>query len=118
MSSKFSVSGVLDDATKIIAVWDDHPELVIGTITSGNLKTLTTQITAIEERIEKLRHDLSGLMDQRDDLVANLSSLTTRSKSGVRAAFGPDSPEYAQAGGVRTSERKARKARTPKPKDL
>ena len=34
------------------------------------------------------------------------SQLTTRARSGIRGFFGPDSDEYEQAGGTRTSERK------------
>jgi hypothetical protein len=59
------------------------------------------------------RTELTGLMDVRDDHARTLSDLVTRVRSGVRAIYGPDSPQYEQAGGVRRSERK-RPVRKPK----
>jgi len=43
--------------------------------------------------------------------------LVTRARSGIRSVFGPDSTQYEQAGGTRTSERKTptRKPKTATP---
>ncbi|HYR89528.1 MAG TPA: hypothetical protein VE422_35970 [Terriglobia bacterium] len=43
----------------------------------------------------------------RDDRVRELSDLVTRFLSGIRAAYGPDSAVYEQAGGTRSSLRKS-----------
>jgi hypothetical protein len=46
------------------------------------------------------------LLDQRDDAAVVLNGYNTRALSAIRGIFGPDSAEYDQAGGTRTSERK------------
>jgi hypothetical protein len=48
-----------------------------------------------------------------DEAAAKRRELTTRALSGIRGYFGPDSDEYEQAGGTRTSERK-KPVRKPK----
>ncbi len=75
---------------------------------------LVPSATDFNGQIEELRHQLEGLLDQRDDAAAVLSGYNTRALSAIRGIFGPDSAEYDQAGGTRTGERK-----TPvrKPKD-
>ena len=46
-------------------------------------------------------------VNQRDDQAYNLNQLVTRARSGFRAVYGPDSSQYEQAGGTRSSERKS-----------
>ncbi len=41
--------------------------------------------------------------------IGKLQEMHTRALSGIRGYFGPDSPQYDQAGGVRRSERKSAK---------
>ena len=62
------------------------------------------------------RTELTGLMDVRDDHARTRSDLVTRVRSGVRAGYGPDSPQYEQAGGICRSERSERKRPARKPK--
>ena len=64
-------------------------------------------------QIETLRNQLTKLVDEKDDAAAGLSDLNTRALSAIRGIFGPDSAQYDQAGGVRTSERK-KPVRKPK----
>ena len=54
-----------------------------------------------------------ALKNKRDALASELSELVTRTKSGFRAIYGPDSTQYEQAGGTRKSER-AKPTRKPK----
>jgi hypothetical protein len=44
--------------------------------------------------------------------MAELNDLVTRFRSGVRAAYGPDSAQYEQAAAVRKSARKSPKVRS------
>jgi hypothetical protein len=44
-----------------------------------------------------------------------LSDLISRARSGFRAAFGPDSTQYQQAGGTRRSKRKPAKRKVSTP---
>ena len=57
-------------------------------------------------KIEELRSQLNGLLNNRDDAALELSGYNTRALSAIRGIFGPDSAEYDQAGGTRSSERK------------
>ena len=73
------------------------------------LKDYQASIKAVgdlNEEIDEVRHQLSGLIDHRDDAALTLSAYNTRALSAIRGIFGPDSTEYDQAGGTRSSERK------------
>ena len=58
------------------------------------------------------RIELSGIKSERDIQARDLNSLITRFRSGMRFYYGPDSPQYGQAGGTRTSERKSPKRKS------
>ncbi|MBP9900748.1 MAG: hypothetical protein V9H26_28695 [Verrucomicrobiota bacterium] len=60
----------------------------------------------MNQQIEDARHELDGLLDNRDDAAAALNGYNTRALSAIRGIFGPESSEYDQAGGTRNSERK------------
>ncbi len=76
------------------------------------------EFTALLEAAEKLSKDyasdsvaLTGLRVNRDDKIEELNDLVVRFRSTIRGAFGPDSAQYEQAGGIRKSARKAPKSR-------
>jgi hypothetical protein len=56
--------------------------------------------------IADLRYQLTGLLDRWNDQAAALNELVIRVREAIKANFGADSPEYEQAGGTRSSERK------------
>ena len=62
-------------------------------------------VEGLNAEIDELRHQLSGFLDDRDDAAITLSAYNTRALSAIRGIFGPDSTDYDQAGGTRTSER-------------
>ena len=68
----------------------------------AHLKTYNEQLSALDEQAAVLRAEEQNLLD-----------LTERMLEGVSAKYGKDSLAYAQAGGVRKSERK-KPARKPK----
>jgi hypothetical protein len=110
MATKVSADVVLTDAASIEKVWAANPDLKLGR--DGEAITLTDYRASIQalndfnRQIADLRHALEGLKDRRDDAAARLNGYNTRALSAIRGIFGPDSIEYDQAGGVRTSERK------------
>ena len=112
-----AVSDDLKDAERIVDVWDANPTLTVGigdkAITKDDVKTDIADITDMDAHIAEVRTMLTGLIRQRRNRKKGLDDKVTRTRSGIRGAFGPDSPEYSQAGGTRTSERKPR---TVKPK--
>jgi len=106
MASKVSVPDVVKDADKVIGVWKVNPTFTMMGVTAADFSTATQTVRDMEAVIEAKRQELSGLLDRRDDQAKALNEWVTRARSGIRSNFGPDSAEYAQAGGVRKSERK------------
>ena len=99
-------------------MWKDNPTLKLGKDATDKVELPDYQaakkkVTDANDAIDDLRHQLDGLLDVRDDAAKALNALNTRALSAIRGIFGPDSAEYDQAGGTRTSERKPGK-RTPK----
>lgn len=114
MPGSLSVDRVVTDAELLINAWKSHPEFTLGTIQRSDMEEEVEAIRTDTAEIEALRSQLTLRLDQRDQKTRALSGKNTRVRSGFRAHFGPDSPEYKQAGGTPTSERKSPK-RKPKP---
>jgi len=120
MATKISADKALSDAGNIEKVWEANPNITLGKdndpdnpkVTLANYQAAKTKVEGFMEQIETLRHQLTKLVDDKDDAAGVLSVLNTRALSAIRGIFGPDSSEYDQAGGVRTSERKKPAART------
>ena len=107
MASKLSADAVPADTAKIVDVWTQNPELPLWSIKPTDLQANITRVQTLSASVQSKRTELTGLMDQRDDETRSLNETVTRAKSGLRAFYGPDSPQYAQAGGTRRSERKS-----------
>ena len=118
MATKVSADKALADASGIEKVWKANADLKLGkgdeTVTFVKYQTTLKSVADLNKQIEDLRHDLDGLLDDRDDAAVLLNGYNTRALSAIRGIFGPDSSEYDQAGGTRTSERKSptRKTKT------
>ena len=105
MATKVSAELVLSDSTGIEKVWKANADLKLGKdddkVTLKDYQDSIKTVTDLNDQIADLR-----LLDDRDDAALALSGLNTRALSAIRGIFGPDSSEYDQAGGTRTSERK------------
>jgi hypothetical protein len=110
MATKVSADQALQDSAGIEKVWKANSTMTLGKDPEKvALQDYQASIKAVEDlnrQIDDLRHQLSGLIDDRDDAALTLSGYNTRALSAIRGIFGPDSSEYDQAGGTRTSERK------------
>ena len=111
MATKVSAEVALNDSKGIKKVWEENPTMKLGkdekdTVTLQDYKDSVSTVTNLNDQIETKRHELNGLIDDRDDAAVVLSGYNTRALSAIRGIFGPDSAEYDQAGGTRTSERK------------
>ena len=110
MATKVSADQTLEDSTGIEKVWKANSTMTLGRdsekVALKDYQASIKAVTGANEEIEELRHQLSGLIDDRDDAALALSAYNTRARSAIRGIFGPDSTEYDQAGGTRTSERK------------
>lgn len=109
MPAKPNAGATVDVANKIIGVWEQNPELSVGKdVTLAGVKTLAAEIAALSSQVDRLNAEVTRVIDQRDDKARQLGGINTRGRSAIRGYFGPDSPEYEQAGGTRSSERKPR----------
>lgn len=110
MATKVSAEAVLNNAASIEKVWAANPDLKLGrdgeAITLADYRANIQALYDYNRQIADLRHTLEGLKDRRDEAAMRLNGYNTRALSAIRGIFGPDSIEYDQAGGVRTSERK------------
>ena len=110
MASRVNADQALTDSTGIAKAWKANPTLTLGKDSEKvALKDYQASIKAVNDlndEISDLRDQLTGLVNNRDDAAAVLSGYNTRALSAIRGIFGPDSTEYDQAGGTRTSERK------------
>ena len=110
MGTKVSADKALTDASGIEKVWKANADLKLGkgdeTVTLAKYQASVKAVTDLNKSIEDARHELDGLLDNRDDAASLLAGYNTRALSAVRGIFGPDSSEYDQAGGTRSSERK------------
>jgi hypothetical protein len=108
MPKNNSIDDVIADGERIIRVWRENPAFSMGTVTLAQLETMITDLRTLRGQIEDSRTELTQLVNQSNDKLATISSVASRARSGFRAFFGPDSSQYEQAGGTRSSERKRR----------
>lgn len=113
MPRKNSVDEVIADGERIIRVWRENPTFTLGEITLTQLETKITGLRALRGQIETVRTQLTQLVNESNTSLADINNITTRARSGFRAMFGPDSSQYEQAGGTRSSERKRPTRKTP-----
>jgi hypothetical protein len=109
-NAKVSAEKALADSSGIEKVWKANADLKLGkgdeTVTHADYQTSIKAVTDLNQQIADARHQLDGLLDNRDDAASVLAGYNTRALSAIRGIFGPDSSEYDQAGGTRSSERK------------
>jgi hypothetical protein len=112
MAHSINLRTTLEDATKAKTVWQAHPDFKIGQI---GLPEFTAVLEAAEGQVRDYANRsvaLNGSRITRDAKMRELIDMVSRFKSGVRAAYGPDSVQYEQAGAVRKSARRSPKVRT------
>nr|WP_309690750.1 hypothetical protein [Armatimonas sp.] len=103
-----TVDQALDDADRILSTWQGNADFSLATLTKEQMAAQRDAVRAKATLIEQKRVELKGLTESLQDEVKELSQMNTRAKSGFRAVYGPDSPQVAQVGITRTSDRKPR----------
>ncbi|HWA87528.1 MAG TPA: hypothetical protein VG710_14965 [Opitutus sp.] len=111
--ARVPTTSILDSAEKIRITWAANPTFTLGDVTLQSFTDALNAVNQHETDIEAKRHELQGLLDNRDDKTRALQNLCTRALSGFRAVYGPDSPQYDQAGGTRSSERAPQRRAAP-----
>ncbi len=110
---KIAANEALVGAQKVEDVWSKNATFTMQDVTLEQFKAAMAACQTGDDEVEAKRRELTALINQRDAANRDLQQLTTRALSGIRGYFGPDSDEYEQAGGTRTSERK-KPTRKPK----
>ena len=89
-------------------LWESMPSFKMGIV---GLKDFNAAYDAAQELTKDYATkdlELTGIRSNRDDRLRKLSELITRFRSGMRSSYGPDSVQYEQSGGTRSSAKKAR----------
>jgi hypothetical protein len=113
MPSKYSFDSILADSEQIARVWTDNPTFTLGEITLTSLQSKITSLRQKRDQAETLRTQLTALSNELNEQTAEMAGIVTRARSGFRAVYGPDSSQYEQAGGTRSSERKRPSSKKP-----
>ena len=90
----------------MIRLWTANPEMKLKDVTLEQFQAEAARFDPLLATIAAKEDELTPLRNDRDDLIASLSDVVVRFRSGVRGFFGGDSTEYELAGGTRSSERK------------
>src|SRR2546423_9635916 len=88
---------VIEDAEKIIRVWEANPTFSLGEVTLAGLKAQLAEYIELREQTEEARATVARLVNAVNDKALTLSSIYTRALSGIRAVFGPNSSQYDEA---------------------
>ena len=112
MAKIASVKLTLKDADNIKTVWEAIPDFKLGPISLTDFITVYDAAAALDKEYAKKDVELTGVKNNRDDKTVQLNELLTRFRSGIRAAYGPNSPEYGQAGATLDRQRKAPRPKT------
>src|SRR3989442_751658 len=108
MAKKIRIKPTLADALDVKSVWQAIPDFAMGDISLKQFVALQEAAASLDKECAQKSVELDGVKANRDDNVRQLTDLITRFRSGIRAAYGPDSALYEQAGGIRSSLRKSR----------
>ena len=108
-----SLDDTIADAEKIVRVWEANPTFTLGEITLAGFKATLDDLKSLRGETEETRRQLTNLINSTNDKAVAVSGVTSRALSGIRAVYGPDSSQYEEAGGTRTSERKKTTKKKP-----
>jgi hypothetical protein len=99
----------LDQVAAILTAWEGiDPNLKVGDTTLTQTQEKVTAGRVADAKVADLTIQRATAVDERDLIFAEVNDTVTWLRSLVKGNFGPDSPQYAQVGGTRASERKAR----------
>ncbi|MFT3867141.1 MAG: hypothetical protein QM715_01465 [Nibricoccus sp.] len=101
-----TISRMNIDAQKNADTWAANPGFSLGDMTLPQFVESQSKAVKLSEQVEAKRLEMIDLANQRDAAASVLRTMITRVRSGFRAVYGPDSTQYEQAGGVRSSDRK------------
>lgn len=107
MSKHINIAATLKDGAMVLNVWKDNPGFSMSEMKLDDFTTFYSAVEVLSKECAQRQVELTGVQANLVDRLRQLSGLVTRFRAGMRSHFGPDSPQYEQAGGTRTSARKA-----------
>jgi hypothetical protein len=105
------IDEMLSEADQVVRVWTANPTFIMGDVTLQVFKDLVANMRLKGTQLDETRTALVRYIAETNDKIAEVKQMVTRARSGVKAAFGPDSVQYNQVGGTRLSDRKRRSSR-------
>ena len=106
MANRKNVDSILADADRLVQVWEENIKFAMGDLTLDGLKLGIDKLRNLRHSRDELRIKLSKLINDTNDQMKVIDGYSTRGRGGMKAAFGPDSAQYAQVGGTRQSDRR------------
>jgi hypothetical protein len=106
MSIKVAPETVITDVDAGIRVWKANPEVRLKDLTFEQYQADRAKLVSLMQKSAELDEQLTQVNNDRDKLALDLHANNSRLRSAARGYFGPDSTEYEQLGGTRTSDRK------------
>ena len=113
MAKTINPKVTITEGKTIQTIWTGIPDFKMGTIGAEEFNAAYAETVALNEAYDAKDLELTVIRERRDDKVRQLNGLVTRFRSGMRSTYGPDSPEYEQAGGTRTRNRKPPRRKQP-----
>ena len=104
-----SLDEIIAGGEKIDRVWDANQTFTLGDLTREKFKADLGTLRETRTQLEEARRQVTNLTNATNDMAGGILANITRALSGIRAVFGPNSTQYEEAGGTRTSERKTTK---------
>jgi hypothetical protein len=114
MPTNKSIDKIIAEAEQIERVWVANPTFTLGDVTLTKFQAALASLRTRRDELQAARATLTAATNAAHDESAALNVINTRARSGVRAFFGPNSTQYEQVGGKRSSDRK-RPTRKTKP---
>lgn len=106
-----SFDEIIASAEKIERVWDANPTFMLGELTREKFKAAREALRDSRAQLEEAKRQVTSLTNTTNEQAGSVLDNITRALSGLRAVFGPDSTQYEEAGGTRSSEvKRARKS--------
>jgi hypothetical protein len=114
MAKSLNPPKIEEAARGIVAVWAKNTEFTMKDVTLAQMTANQTTLKGLLDSIKTKEAEILPLRNQRDDIAVVLKEQCVRVRAGMKGVFGPNSTQYEQVGGTRSSERKSPRPKTPK----
>jgi len=108
-----SVEDIQAQANQLSRVWNDNPELALGDLTQKQFADMGKAFAVARTAVDDLRNQLTRAVNDLNAQGQEILAIAVRARSVARGQFGPNSTQYEQLGGTRSSDRKPRSKKKP-----